>query len=184
MKGASACAHRLGDRRPRSACRSARRPNPRAPARRCRRRSWPCPPRPRARERAAACCGSTAWCSRVMIRPPSLVVVEVGVELGDEGEAARLVDLLVQGAGHAEQRHAEHLGGVAHRVRHLLLARRHAVERAVRLDVVERHALGLEEALAARRSGRSADRRARRAGSSSRAGRSPAGRAARGARRP
>ena len=52
----------------------------------------------------------------------------------------------MQGAGHAEQGHPEHLGGVADRVRHLLLARRHAVEHAVRLDVVEGHALGLEEA--------------------------------------
>ena len=96
-------------------------------------------------DRVAACCGSTAVMLARDDQAAALVVVEVGVELGHEGKAALLVDPLVQGAGHAEQRHAEHLSGVAHGVRHLLLARRHAVQHAVRLDVVERHAFGLEK---------------------------------------
>ena len=72
-------------------------------------------------------------------------IVEIGVEFGDEAMAACRIDRFVQRAGHAQDRHVEDVGGVADRMRDLLLPRGHAVEAAVRLDVVERHALGLEK---------------------------------------
>jgi hypothetical protein len=56
------------------------------------------------------------------------------------------VNLLMQRVDHAHQGHLEDVGRVGDRMRGVLHARGHAVERAVRLDVVELHALGLEEA--------------------------------------
>ena len=74
-------------------------------------------------------------------------IVEIGVELRDEAMAASGVDLLVQRAEHAEQRRLEYVRGVADRVSHVLDPRRHPVQGAVRLDVVERHALRVEKPL-------------------------------------
>ena len=61
--------------------------------------------------------------------------------------AAFGIDLFVQRAQHADQRRLEYVGRVADRVSNRLVARGHAIEGAMRLDVVERHALGLEKAL-------------------------------------
>ena len=57
------------------------------------------------------------------------------------------VDGFVQGADHAEQGRLEHVGRVAHGVRHFLVSRGHAVERSMGLDVVERHAFRLQKSL-------------------------------------
>jgi hypothetical protein len=51
------------------------------------------------------------------------------------------------GTGHAQQLHLEHVGGVADGIGHLFRPRRHAIERAMGLDVIERYALGIEERL-------------------------------------
>ena len=81
-----------------------------------------------------------------MMSAAVVVIVEVGVELGDHFEPAGGIDGLVQRAFHAEYGLLENQRGVANGVRHLFVPRRHAVERPVRLDMVQRHALGGEEA--------------------------------------
>ena len=111
-------------------------------------------------------------------------IVEIGIEFGDEPMArAPYRRFSCRVSDHAHERHLEHLGGVADGLRHLFRPRRHAVERAVRLDVVERHAFGLEKALQRADLIDDAVGQFFAAASSSPAGRSPAGRAARDARR-
>jgi hypothetical protein len=60
--------------------------------------------------------------------PSLVVVVEIGVELGQEAMAARGVDGLVQRSRHAEQGGFEHVRSVTNRVRGLFVARGHSVE--------------------------------------------------------
>ena len=72
-------------------------------------------------------------------------VFQIGVEFRDEPVPARGVDLLVQSAGHAQKRHLEDIGGIADGMGDVLLPRRHAVKAAVRLDMVQRHPLGLQK---------------------------------------
>ena len=48
-------------------------------------------------------------------------------------------------AYHAEKRNLEYVGGIADRLGDMLHPRRHAVKRSMGLDVVERHAFGLEK---------------------------------------
>ena len=75
-----------------------------------------------------------------------IAVVKVSVELGNHLAAAGGIDGLVQRAKHAEQRLLENLCRVTHRIRDLFVARRHAVERTMRLDVIEGHSLRFEKA--------------------------------------
>ena len=75
-----------------------------------------------------------------------VIIVQVGIVFGDEFQALGGIDPLVQRTGHAHERHAEHLGGVGDRLRHLLRASGHAVKRPVRLDVEELYAFAFEKA--------------------------------------
>ena len=75
------------------------------------------------------------------------IVVEVGVVFGDEGVAAPLVDHLMQRTLHAEQRYFVDVSGIRDGLRDVLVARGHAVEGTVRLDVIERQAFGIQECL-------------------------------------
>ena len=78
---------------------------------------------------------------------PVVGVVEIDIELGDQSMAAGRVHAFVLRIDHAEDWRLEHVGRVADGVGDLGVAGGHAVERAVRLYVVERHTLGFEEAL-------------------------------------
>ena len=75
-----------------------------------------------------------------------LVVVEVGKELGYEVELVARGGALVLRAHEAHERHAERLDGERQRIGQLARARRHAVQRAMRLDVAERHTLAEQDA--------------------------------------
>src|SRR5947209_4948022 len=79
---------------------------------------------------------------------PSVVgVVEIDVEFRDEAVPALRVHALVLRVDHAEEGGLEDVGGVADRVGDLRVARRHSVQRAVRLDVMKRHSLRVKKAL-------------------------------------
>src|SRR5205085_2853266 len=76
-----------------------------------------------------------------------IAVVEIRIELGDETVAALRENGLVQRTDHPHQRRLEDVRRIAEGVRYFLAPRRHAVKRAMRLDMIQLHALGLEEAL-------------------------------------
>ena len=78
--------------------------------------------------------------------PAGIGIIQVGIVFRDVAMAAGRVDRLMQGAGQAEDRHPEDIRRVADRLRHMRLPRCHPIERTMRLDVVQRHALGREEA--------------------------------------
>ena len=67
-----------------------------------------------------------------------VVIVEIGIILGDEGMAARPVHDLVLRPDHPHQRNFEDIRGIADGVGHGIAPRRHAIERAMGLDVVKR----------------------------------------------
>jgi len=59
---------------------------------------------------------------------------------------AALIDLLVQRPFHAEQRHLVDIGRVCDGLGDVLHPRGHAVERAVRLDMIEGYPFGIQNA--------------------------------------
>ena len=76
-----------------------------------------------------------------------VIIVEIGIIFGDEGVATGLVNDLVLCPDHAHQRGFEYIRSVADGVSDRFVPRRHAVERAMGLNVIERHILGFQEAL-------------------------------------
>ncbi len=73
------------------------------------------------------------------------IVFEVRVEFRDEFDTFVLVCRFVRREGHAENGHAERKNGIGDCRRDIFVTGRHAVERAMRLDVIERDALRHQE---------------------------------------
>ena len=61
--------------------------------------------------------------------------------------AALGINLFMQGIDHPHQGHLENVGGIADRMGDVLDPRRHPIERTMGLDVIQEHALRLEETL-------------------------------------
>ena len=76
-----------------------------------------------------------------------VAIIQIGVVLGQKDVSPLLVDRFVERSDHAEDRHVEDVGSVTDCVRRFLASCCHAIEGAVRFDVVELHALGVEERL-------------------------------------
>jgi len=77
------------------------------------------------------------------------VIGEVGVKFANHCDALFSISRFVRSKRHAQHRHAEYARGIGNRAGNGLVAGRHTVERAVRFDVIERHAFGVEKGFSA-----------------------------------
>ena len=93
-------------------------------------------------------CGELRRHGRMFTRDDQLalvVIVQICEEFGQEAHAAPRVDLFMQCSGNAGDRNVIHRRGIGDGLGNMFLTGRHAVERAVRLQMAERHSLEFQK---------------------------------------